>query len=196
MVSILNKIQEMEDYADKHNVPIMQKESIDYIKNTIDAFHLYEILEIGTAIGYSAINFASVNEGVRITSIERDEVRYNEAVKNVADILYQEKVNLILNDALLTNLTNKYDLIIIDAAKGQNINFFNKFKTNLKDNGFMIIDNLTFHGLVGNSKDIESKNLRRLVEKIEESIEFLKSQEDYSVEFIDIGDGLAICKKK
>ena len=127
MVSILNKINEMEEYANKHNVPIMQKESIDYINSVIDAFHLQDILEIGTAIGYSAINFASHKEDVKITSIERNEERYLLAKSNVESINYNDKINLIFGDALEVSLTSKYDLIIIDAAKGQNINFFNKY---------------------------------------------------------------------
>lgn len=196
MVSILEKINEMEEYANEHNVPIMKKESIDYINSKIDAFHLYEILEIGTAIGYSTINFASIDERIKITSIERDETRYLIAKLNVDSINYNSKINLIFGDALEVSLTNKYDLIIIDAAKGQNINFFNKYKTNLKDKGFIILDNLKFHGLVGESKNIKSKNLRQLVGKIEKSIEYLKNLEDFDVEFLDIGDGLAICQKK
>lgn len=196
MVSILNKIIEMEDYAKNYNIPIMQKESIEYIKSMIDAFNLCDILEIGTAIGYSTINFASVNEKIKITSIERDESRFKEAVKNVSDVEYNDRINLILKDALEVQLTNTYDLIIIDAAKGQNINFFNKFKNNLKDKGIIIVDNLKFHGLVGINTRIESKNLRQLVGKIEKSIEFLKEQSEFIVEFSDLGDGLAICKKK
>lgn len=196
MVSILNKINEMEQYALEHNVPIMQKESIDYINSVIDTFHLEDILEIGTAIGYSTINFASHKEVVKITSIERNEKRYLLAKSNVDSINYNDKINLIFGDALEVSLTSKYDLIIIDAAKGQNINFFNKYENNLKDKGIIIIDNLKFHGLVGDSKNIKSRNLRQMVGKIEKAIEFLKNLEDYDVKFLDIGDGLAICQKK
>ena len=85
-----------------------------------------DILEIGTAIGYSTINFASHKEVVKITSIERNEKRYLLAKSNVDSINYNDKINLIFGDALEVSLTNKYDLIIIDAAKGQNINFFKR----------------------------------------------------------------------
>lgn len=196
MVSVLDKIKEMEDYASVYNIPIMHKDSIEYINRKIKNLNLKEILEIGTAIGYSTICFSTATNDIHITSIEKDENRFNVAKNNVIDIGYNNKIELILNNALDIELTNKYDLIIIDAAKGKNIDFFNKFKNNLKDKGFIIIDNLKFHGLVGNSEVIKSKNLRKLIEKIEYSIEFLKVQDDFYVEFVEVGDGLAVCEKK
>ena len=93
-------------------------------------------------------------------------------------------------------MTDKYDLIIIDAAKGKNIDFFNKYKSNLNDNGIIIFDNMNFHGLVGKSSEIKYKNLRSLVRKIEEFREFIMVQEDYYTEFIEVGDGLAVCERK
>ncbi len=196
MVRVLEIIKKMEEYAEEYNVPIMQKDTIEYINRKIVQFNLNNILEIGTAIGYSAINMASSLDSVKVTSIERDENRYKEAIKNIEECGYNEKIKLIFDDALNVNLTEKYNLIIIDAAKGKNIDFLNKFKSNLMTDGYIIIDNTKFHGLVGNSSSIKSKNLRRLVEKIEESIEYLKVQDEFYVEFIDVGDGLAVCTKK
>ena len=89
-----------------------------------------------------------------------------------------------------------FDLIIIDAAKAQNKNFFEKFKNNLSDKGLIIIDNLSFHGLVGKSSEIKSKNLKALVRKIENFITFLKENKEFNIEFIEVGDGIAICQKK
>ena len=196
MVRVLDKIKEMEEYATNYNVPIMMRDSINYINDRIISLKLYNILELGTAIAYSTINFATANENVKITSIERDENRYNKAVSNILECELNNKIRLVLGDALEVDLTDTYDLIIIDASKGKNIMFFEKYKNNLNDNGLIIIDNIKFHGLVGKSSEIKSKNLRRLVSKMEEFIEFLKLQEDYHVEFVDVGDGLAVCQKK
>ena len=87
-------------------------------------------------------------------------------------------------------------MIFIDAAKGQYTNFFEKYKYFLKDNGTIITDNLKFHGYVGKSETIESKNLRQLVGKIESYIDFLKNNNEFETTFYDIGDGLSVSKKK
>ena len=87
-------------------------------------------------------------------------------------------------------------MIFIDAAKGQYTKFFEKFQYFLKDGGTIITDNLKFHGYVGKSKEIESKNLRGLAEKIENYIEFLKNNKDFETNFYDVGDGLSVSVKK
>ena len=94
-----------------------------------------KILEIGTAIGYSAINMAKVDENIKITTIERNEKMYAEARKNIRNFGLEKRITLVLKDALEVNATGKYDLIFIDAAKAQYIKFFEKFKSNLSKNG-------------------------------------------------------------
>ncbi len=195
-MNITSKIKEMEVYAEENDIPIMQSGGLEYIKRKIQILNAKNILELGTAIGYSAIQFASVSDDIKITTIERNEERYNEAVRNVKDINFEDRINIVFGDALDISLTDKYDLIIIDAAKGKNIDFFNKYKSNLNDNGIIIFDNMNFHGLVGKSSEIRYKNLRSLVRKIEEFREFIMVQEDYYTEFIEVGDGLAVCERK
>jgi len=190
-------ILEMEEYASLHNVPIIEKDSIAFIMKYIKANQITNILEIGSAIGYSSILMASVAPQVTVTTIEKDNGRYMECLKNVKKCNFEQKINVVFQDALEVNLSNvKYDLIFIDAAKGQYINFFEKFKYFLSDNGVIITDNLKFHGNVGKSKTIESKNLRGLVEKIENYIEFLKNNEEFETNFYDLGDGLSVSVKK
>lgn len=190
------KIQTLKTKAEEDNIPIMMSDTINYIKKLINTYKLKDILEIGTAVGYSAINFALVDSDVKIISIERDQNRFIEAVKNVKSFDLSNRIELVLNDALNLNIENKFDLIIIDAAKGKNIEFFNKFKENLKKGGIIITDNTKFHGLVGNSDNIPSKNLKSLVKKIEKYLEFLKENEEFTTIFLDLGDGLAVSKKR
>ncbi len=192
------KLLEMEQYANENDVPIIEKDTIVYIMKLIKEHKIKKILEIGSAIGYSTILMASSDEDVYVTTIERDETRYMECLKNVKACGLDQKINVVFQDALEVNLPNdnKYDLIFIDAAKGQNINFFEKFKYFLNDGGYIITDNLNFHGYVGKSDTIESKNLRALVRKIEEYIEFLKANSEFSTEFLNIGDGISVSKKK
>jgi len=188
---------EMEEYAKDNNVPIIEKESIAYIMKLIKKQNIKNILEIGSAIGYSTILMASVDPAITVTTIERDESRYMECLKNVKKAKMEDKINVVYQDALDINLVDvSYDLIFIDAAKGQYTNFFEKFKYFLKPGGIIITDNLKFHGYVGNKESIDSKNLRQLVGKIENYIEFLKNNDEFDTEFIDLGDGLSISVRK
>lgn len=190
-------ILEMEQYAKEKNVPIIEKDSIAFIMKYIKNNNVKNILEIGSAIGYSAILMASSSEEVKVTTIERDESRYMECLKNVKKCGFDKEVNVVFQDALEVNLTGvSYDLIFIDAAKGQYTKFFEKFKYFLAPGGVIITDNLKFHGYVGKKETIDSKNLRGIVDKIESYIEFLKTNEEFETEFIDIGDGLSVSKRK
>ena len=191
-----NLIKEMEKYAEEYNIPIMQKKGIDFLCKIIDKGDIKNILEIGTAIGYSAIKMANVNKDINVTSIERDQDRYIEALKNIKKAKLDKRINVIYGDALDINLDDKYDLIFIDAAKSQYIKFFNKFKENLNTNGIIVTDNLSFHGLVEQTERIESRNLRQLVGKIRKYIDFLKDNKEFKTKFYKVGDGIAISIKE
>lgn len=185
-------ISDMERFAKKENVPIMQKESLDYLISFIKQHNIKSVLEVGTAIGYSTI---LIKEAVNnITSIERDEERYNIAVKNV-ELSNLNNITLIKGDALDITITDKFDLIFIDAAKGKNKEFLDKFKSNLNENGYIIIDNMDFHGLVGKSMTIEKRRLRNLVKKIENFIKYMEEQTEFKVTKIDKGDGLYLLER-
>lgn len=190
--SITNLFSEIEKYAKEMNVPIMMKDAIDYICSYIKENNIKSVLEIGTAIGYSAIKMC--NSGARIVSIERDLERYKIAKENVEIANLDKEIELIYSDAFLVNEKRKFDMILIDAAKGKNKNFIERFKGNLNENGIIIIDNIDFHGLVGKSDTIRSRNLRSLVRKIENFLEYLDNQNEFEVEKVDVGDGLIILK--
>ena len=185
-------ISDMERFAKKENVPIMQKESLDYLISFIKQHDIKSVLEIGTAIGYSTILIKEVVNN--ITSIERDEERYNIAVKNV-ELSNLNNITLIKADALDITITDKFDLIFIDAAKGKNKEFLDKFKSNLNENGYIIIDNMDFHGLVGKSMTIEKRRLRSLVKKIENFIKYMEEQTEFKITKIDKGDGLYLLER-
>lgn len=185
-------ISDMERFAKKENVPIMQKESLDYLISFIKQHDIKSVLEVGTAIGYSTILIKEVVNN--IISIERDEERYNIAVKNV-ELSNLNNITLIKADALDITITDKFDLIFIDAAKGKNKEFLDKFKSNLNENGYIIIDNMDFHGLVGKSMTIEKRRLRNLVKKIENFIKYMEEQTEFKVTKIDKGDGLYLLER-
>ena len=189
-------IKAMEKYADEENIPIMEKRGIDFLCKFIDKNGIKSILELGTAIGYSSIRMALVSNDINITSVERNQDRYMIALKNIKLCDLEDRITLICGDALEVDIKEKYDMIFIDAAKAQNINFFNKYKDNLNKYGVIVTDNISFHGFVESKEEIENKNLRGLVNKIREYIEFLKTNEEYETKFYKVGDGIAITYKK
>ena len=196
MTNVYEIINEIRTYAKENNVPIMLDDGIEYLTNYIIKNNVNSVLEIGTAIGYSAIMMALTNPSLSVTTIERDEKRYLEALKNIKKLNLENRITLIFNDALDVNITGKFDLIFIDAAKAQSIKFFEKFEKNLNPTGVIITDNIKFHGLVDkNEEEIESRNLRALVRKVKEYITYLKENEHYETEFLELGYCISINRK-
>ncbi len=189
-------LEEIENYAHLNNIPIMEKEGIEFLTEYIKKNKVTKILEIGSAIGYSAIKMALVNKNIHITTVERDKERYEEAVKNIKKMHLEKQIDIRNMDAFDLYLFDKYDLIFIDAAKAQYIKFFEKFKKNLDRNGVIVTDNINFHGLVNSTEKIKSRNVRALVRKINAYITFLKENEEFETTFYEIGDGVAISKRK
>lgn len=188
-------IKEMEAYAEANNVPIMQKEGIDFFQELVEKEEIKSILELGTAIGYSAIQLARLHPDMHIVSIERDQDRYKLAVENVKRSGLENQITLIYDDIMNVELTEQFDCIFIDAAKAQYIRFFERFENNLRPKGVIVSDNLKFHGLVGETL-IKSRNLRALVRKIQSYIDYLKEREDFETIFYECGDGIAVSRKR
>ena len=187
---------EIEKYAYENSIPIMQKDGIEFLTKFICENNIKKILEIGTAIGYSAIKMCLASTDVTVTTIERDKARYDMALENIKKFNLEDRITCIYGDALDIAITGSYDLIFIDAAKGQYTKFFEKFKYFLAPNGIIVTDNLKFHGYVGSTKPIENRNLRGIVTKIEKYINFLKDNEEFETKFYDVGDGLSVSVKK
>lgn len=188
-------LSDIENYADKKGIPIMEKEGILFLKEFIKLNNIKNILEIGSVIGYSAINMALVSSDINIVTIEKDNIRYLEALKNIKKMNLDKQITLVLSDALHFNTDDKYDLIFIDASKTKYIEFFNNFSKNLAPKGFIVSDNIKFHNLVHSDKTEMSKNVKGLVNGIERYIEFLKDNKEFKTRFFDIGDGIAVSKR-
>ena len=190
------RLEELEEYAREFKIPIMQKDGINFLTDYIKNNNIKNILEIGTAIGYSAIKMALVDNDIKVTTIERDEERYNQALKNIKEFDLNDRIKVLLADALtIDEELEEYDLIFIDAAKSQYIKFFEKYEKYLKPNGVIVSDNLSFHGLVSDVSKITNRNTRQLVGKIRKYIEFLKNNKSYETTFYDLGDGVSVSKK-
>ncbi len=189
-------IKEMEAYAKQNGIPIMETEGIAFLCDFIRNHRLTRILEIGTAIGYSAIRMASVDSQVEVVSIERDEERYRMALANVHKAKLDDRITLYCEDALTCEVEGMFDCIFIDAAKAQYSKFFQRYEKQLKTGGYILSDNLQFHGFVAHPEIIRSRHLKQMVRKIKSYTEFLQNNENYDTKFLNIGDGVAISRKK
>lgn len=183
-------------YAKEFKIPIMQDDGIEYLLNLIKENNIKNILEIGSAIGYSAIKMALVSDDIKVTTIEKDKERYDIAVDNINKMNLQKRITIINDDALKTDISGLYDLIFIDASKSHNIDFFQKYSQNLRNNGIIVTDNLSFHGLVEDPNLAITKNQKGIVRHIKEYIDFLDNNKDYITEYIPLGDKISISKRK
>ena len=190
----MEDLSSLKDYASENSVPIMFDEGIEFIVNYIKENDVRFILEIGTAIGYSAIKFAQINPEIRIFTIEYDIERYQKAVENITKLNLDDQITVFLGDALKFDFTEKFDLIFIDAAKLRNRFFLDKFSKNLNIGGTIIVDNMQLDDL-WQGADQKKKAKYDLANK--EFKEYALSLEDYDVSiYDDIGDGIAVLKKK
>jgi predicted O-methyltransferase YrrM len=192
------RLKKLRQYADLNRVPIIQAEGIVFLKHLIQLKNCRHILEIGSAIGYSAINMALMDPYIQITTIERDPVMISEARKNIHLFNLENQIHLIEGDALEldeTTLNMEYDLLFIDAAKSQYQKFFEKYTPYLKPDGIIVTDNLIFHDMVF-EEHIENRGTRQLVNKIKHYNEWLRNNPRYHTYFYSIGDGIAVSIKK
>lgn len=173
----------------------MQKEGILFLQEMIKKHHVKRILELGSAIGYSAIQMCRMDDDIKVVTIERDESRYQKAVENVKLCHLEDRITLLLGDALETEVEGMFDLIFIDAAKAQYIKFFERYEHHLVQDGIIVSDNLKFHGFVETTERIKNRNTRQLVNKIKRYIEYLQVNTKYETTFYEQGDGVAVSKK-
>lgn len=195
-LSFNSYILSMKEYAKENNVPIIQDEGLAFLLSLVRIKRPLYILEIGTAIGYSA-SMMALSSNAKIYTIERNETMYNEALKNINNLGLNDKVNIIFKDALLSFddvKKHKFDIIFIDAAKAQYTNFFNLYSPLLNDDGIIITDNMLFHGVT--IETAASRAVRGLVRKLNNYTDFLINHNEYDTTIFNIGDGMAVSVKK
>ena len=188
-------IKQLEEYAKENHVPIIMKDSLMVILNLLQITKPKKILEIGTAIGYSSICMSYLSK-CKIDTIERDDDMYSIALSNIKEFGLEKLITVHHSDALEIDLNelSTYDIIFIDAAKAQNIKFFEKFSPLLNEGGLIITDNLMFHGAIDDLEN-QSKNVRKMVEKIDRYNHYLFDHPEYESIFINVGDGISITRK-
>ena len=183
-------LKELEELALKEYIHIIQPEVVQLIKVIFKTAKVKSVLEIGTAIGYSAINFAYFTEG-RITTIERSAEMAAAARKNIEKCGMAEHIEVVEGEALeiLKNIEQPYDCIFLDAAKGQYINFLPECLRILKPGGLLISDNVLYRGKVALDGFIPRKH-RTIIRNLKEYIDEITEKLETTV--LPIGDGVAV----
>ena len=195
----MNKLElaKIKAKALEDHVPIIMDETLEVISKTLEAKRVNRILEIGTAVGYSAICFSEfLAEYGLIDTIERDLDRVKEARENIKKAEVEEKINIIEGDAveILPTLKNIYDIVFIDAAKGKYPIFLKEALRMLAPKGIIFADNVLYKGYV--ISDYNKHKQRTAVRNLREFLAELQGNEDLETEILEVGDGLAIAKKK
>lgn len=190
-------MSDLKQFAKDNHVPIIQDGGLDFLLKTIKKINAKDILELGSAIGYSAISMARLSDDIHIDTIERDQKMYEEALKNVEDAALNDQITLNFMDIRDYVPSKKYDLIFVDAAKGQYYNYLNQFIDYLKEDGVMFFDNMVFHGLTKDPDAIKNRNTRSLVKKINKFKELVKEDSRFDIIlYEDIGDGILILTRR
>ena len=191
-------LEELEQSALDRDIPIMQRAGLEELIGELIKRQSSSVLEIGSAVGYSALMMVN-NEVGAINPIKEVE-RYREAYQNIHDYHQEERIIVHHDDALLMDTATlkaaPYDCLFIDAAKAQYQKFFEKYIPYVKKDGFVFVDNLDFHGMIYDIDHIRNRNTRALVRKIKRFRDWIKNNDLYNVEYREIGDGICIITRK
>lgn len=190
---------EMEKYAQEHHVPIMQLPAIDVLNQLLRIQKPSSILEIGTAIGYSAIRMASTLTNCSIVTVERDLERVRLAKEFIARSEVSNRITVLEGDALevdVESIQSTFDAVFIDAAKGQYMRFFEKYSPLVPSGGILYIDNMYMHGLSDlDLKDVPRRK-RTMIRNLKTFADWIMAHPDFNSTFFPVGDGLLICLKR
>lgn len=193
----IEKFNEIKEHAIERHIPIIMDDTLNVIEERLRARRTNRILEIGTAVGYSAICFSEFLEpnGI-IDTIERDEERIKEAKENIKIIDNNKKINIYEGDAveILPTINEKYDMIFIDAAKGKYPFFLKESLRMLKPNGVILADNILYKGYV--MSDYNKHKQRTAVRNLREYIKEVTEDPNLETEILEVGDGLAVSRRK
>lgn len=192
----MKQIEEIKQKALNEHIPIIMDDTLEVVGKVLSEIKPTAILEIGTAVGYSAICFSKyLSENGFIDTIERDEPRALEAIENIKELGLENKINVIQGDAveILPNLNKKYDIVFIDAAKGKYPIFLKEAIRMLNDKGIIIADNILYKGYT--LSDYNKHKQRTAVRGLREYLKLLEENENFETELIEVGDGLTISKK-
>ncbi len=191
-------LKELEGYAAEHNVPIVHKEVSDLLKVLLKVQKPKNILEVGCAIGYSSILFSTATNGeAKIITVERSEKMIEQAKMNFERSGFGENITLLEGDAeeLLKNVEGEFDMIFLDAAKGQYKLFYDLIIDKLKVGGLLISDNILYKGMVADDA-LVMRRKKTIVKRMRNYLDYISNCDYLSTSLIPIGDGVALSYKE
>ena len=188
---------DLKEYAANNHVPIIKDGGLDFIIALIKKADCKMILELGSAIGYSAIKMAKTAADIYIDTLEKNEDMYLKAKENIAKAALNDRISIYHTDIKDFKTDKLYDLIFVDAAKAQYYNYLNQFIGNLKEDGVMVFDNIAFHGMVKDPSLTKNRNTKALVKKIRKFKELVQEDDRFDIMiYEDIGDGILTLRRR
>ena len=189
------KLEIVKEKALEDHIPIIMDDTLEKIKEILENEKPNRILEIGTAVGYSASQFARyTDKKCKIDTIEIDEERAKEAKENIKKIGFEDRINVIVGNAvdIIPTLNNKYDIVFIDAAKGKYPIFLEESLKLINKGGLILADNILYKGYV--MSDYNKHKQRTAVRHLREYIKEITENDNFETEILEIGDGLSITR--
>ena len=196
MDSNIELIGEIKKEALENKVPIMEDDGLNYVLKFLKEKDIKSLLEIGTAVGYSSICFASSKSDLKIVTLEKDEVRYKKALENIHKVNLEDRITAILTDAREYTLDQQFDCLFLDGPKAHNQQLLENYSRNLKKGGYIVVDDVYFHGFVDHPETLNTPRLKPLVKKLTKFRNDMLNSSEYESQYLEIGDGLLICRRR
>ena len=196
MDSNIELISEIKKEALENKVPIMEDDGLNYVLKFLKENDIKSLLEIGTAVGYSSICFASSKADLKIVTLEKDEARYKKALENIHKVNLEDRITAILTDAREYTLDQQFDCLFLDGPKAHNQQLLENYSRNLKKGGYIVVDDVYFHGFVDHPETLNTPRLKPLVKKLTKFRNDMLNSSEYESQYLEIGDGLLICRRR
>ncbi|AAK79652.1 putative O-methyltransferase YrrM [Clostridium acetobutylicum] len=189
-------LKELEEYAAENNVPIVHKETAKFLEFMMQVKKPLKILELGTAIGYSA-SLMALNSNAHITTVDRSDKMIEIALENIKKFGLDDRIEVLNGECIdvIKSLNDKYDVIFIDAGKGHYEDFFNESLRILKDDGIIIADNVLFRGMVASNDLLERRKIT-IVKRMRRYLDVVSNRPDFTTSVIPMGDGIAVTTRR
>ncbi len=196
MDSNIELISEIKTEALENKVPIIEDDGLNYVLEFLKEKDIKSLLEIGTAVGYSSICFASSKSDLKIVTLEKDETRYKKALENIHKVNLEDRITAILTDAREFTLDQQFDCLFLDGPKAHNQQLLENYSRNLKKGGYIVVDDVYFHGFVDHPETLNTPRLKPLVKKLTKFRNDMLNSTEYESQYLEIGDGLLICRRR
>ena len=188
-------LKELERFARENHIPVLLGDSAEFLANFVNKKQYKNILEIGTAVGYSGSIMLLSSEDSNLVTIEKNEESFNRAIETFKTLKLSNRVEQILGDGFdeiqkLEKANKKFDLIFLDGPKGQYLFYYPILLRMLSNEGCLLVDNVLFKGLVRSSEDVGHKK-RAMITKLRKFLNEIETREDLNTTIHEIGDGIA-----